>query len=60
VHANLRGGLHAVPPFDRLQVNHGDTSVRIALAARLYTGLASNTPRIVNEEICIRQRIPPA
>src|SRR6516165_61483 len=60
MHANLGRRLHAVPALDRFQVNHGDTTVRVALSAGLYARLASDAARVVDVEVALAQRTPPA
>ena len=60
VHADLRRGLHAVAPLDRLEMDHRAPAVRVALAAGLHARLAADAARVVDEEGELAHRMPPA
>ena len=60
MHADLRSGLHAVGALNRLQVNHADAAMGVALGAGLHAGLASDAARVIDEESHLAHRMPPA
>ncbi len=60
VHADLRRGLHAVAPLDRLEMDQRSAAVRVAFLARLHARLAADAARVVDEERELAHRMPPA
>jgi hypothetical protein len=51
VHADDWHGLHAGGALDVFQVDHRDTAVRIAFAARLHASLAADAAIRIDEEL---------